>query len=159
MASQADIRPSTQANADPSPAPGDATADTSSKLKQLTDLEKGKIIFAYEQGWGYQRIGNHIGRSKSTIATFIKRYVERGTHENQKRPGRPKKILEDTEKKILDLIEGVCSIAKMTLMQIPELNNIHPRTLDRMLRGKGIRKWIARKRPKLLPRHASARLA
>jgi len=30
-----------------------------------------------------------------------------------------------------------CSIANMTLMQIPELNNIHPRTLDRMLRGKG----------------------
>ena len=42
---------------------------------------------------------------------------------------------------------------------IPQLQDIHPRTLDRMLRGKGIRKWIAHKRAKLLPRHATARLA
>jgi len=108
---------------------------------------------------GISRIGDYIGRSKATIASFIKRYIEQGTHENGKHTGRPKKISEDAEKVILDLIEGDCSIAKMTLMQIPELSDIHPRTLDHMLRGKGIRKWIARKRPKLLPRHASARLA
>jgi len=100
-----------------------------------------------------------MGRSKTTIHDFIKRYIERGTYKNDKSTGRPKKISEETEKAILNLIEGDCSIAKMTLMQIPELNNIHLRTLDRMLQGKGICKWIARKRPKLLPRHASARLA
>jgi len=63
------------------------------------------------------------------------------------------------EKVILDLIEGDCSISKMALMQILELANIGSRTSDRMLRGKGICKWIARKRPKLLPQHASAGLA
>ena len=130
-----------------------------SKQKQLSDFEKGKIVFAYEQGWSYQRIADYIGRSKTTIHDFIKRYVKCGTHENDKPTGRSKKISEDAEKAILDLIEGDRSIPKMTLMQIPELHNIHPRTLDRMLRGKGIRKWIARKRPKLLPRHATARLA
>lgn len=108
--------------------------------RQLSNFEKGKIIFAYEQGWGYQRIADHIGRPKSTVQSFIKRYTERGTHVNEKSTGRPKKISEDTKKAVLDLIEGDRSIAKMTLMQIPELNNIHPRTLDRMLRGKGVRK-------------------
>jgi len=122
-----------------------------SQQKQLSDFEKGKIVFAYEQGWSYQRIADYIGWPKSTVYTFIKRYIERGAHENEKAPGRPQKISETTENIILDLIEGDRSITKLALMQIPELNNIHPRTLDRMLQGQGIRKWIARKRPKLLP--------
>ena len=124
------------AQADASPAPGPAP----SQRKQLSDFEKGKIIFAHEQGWGYQRIGDHIGRSKTTVQSFIKRYTERGTRENGKHTGRRKKISEDAEKAVLDLIEGDCSISKMALMQIPELNNVHPRTVDRMLREKGIRK-------------------
>ena len=142
-----------------SPGPDTTLPQAPSRQKQLSDFEKGKIVFAYEQGWSYQRIADYIGWSKATVHAFIKRYIERGTHENEKAPGRPQKISEATENIILDLIEGDRSITKLTLMQIPELNNIHPRTLDRMLRGKGIRKWIARKRPKLLPRHASARLA
>jgi len=32
-----------------------------SKQKQLTDFEKGKIIFAYELWWSYQRIADYIG--------------------------------------------------------------------------------------------------
>jgi len=65
--------------------------------------------------------------------------------------------MEDT---VLALIEGNASISKLKLIEsIPELQEIHPRTMDHMLRGKGMRKWIARKRLKLLPRHTSARLA
>ena len=60
---------------------------------------------------------------------------------------------------MLTRIEQNPNLPKLTLLQIPELGDIHSRTLDRMLRGKGIRKWIVPKRPKLLPRHASARLA
>ena len=146
--------PPTQADADDGASPPVAPAPK--HTRRLTDPEKEQIISAHKQGWGYQRIADSIGRSKSTVQAFIKRYMERGTRENGKHTGRPKKISEHAEKVILDLIEGDCSIAKVTLMQIPELNHIHPRTLDRMLRGKGIRKWRARKRPKLLPRHASA---
>jgi len=32
-----------------------------SKQKQLSDFEKGKIVFAYEQGWSYQRIADYMG--------------------------------------------------------------------------------------------------
>jgi len=32
-----------------------------SKQKQLSDFEKGKVVFAYEQGWSYQRIADYIG--------------------------------------------------------------------------------------------------
>ena len=63
------------------------------------------------------------------------------------------------EETVLSLIERDPNMPKLTLLQTPEFGDIHSRTLDSMLRGKGIRKWIARKRPKLLPRHASARLA
>ena len=101
-----------------------------------------------------------MGRPRSTIQNFIQRYIERGTHENKPLPGQQKKITKSTEDAVLALIEGNASISKLKLIQnIPELQDVHPRTVDRMLRGKGIQKWIARKRPKLLPRHASARLA
>ena len=101
-----------------------------------------------------------MGRPRSTIQNFIQRYIERGTHENKPLPGRQKKITKSTGDAVLALIEGNASILKLKLIQnIPELQDVHPRTVDRMLRGKGIQKWIARKRPKLLPRHASARLA
>jgi len=138
----ADTLPVPQTNVD---APQQANTGTDKQKKRLTDFEKGEIMFAYKQGWGYQRIADHIGRSKSTVSSFIKRYNQRGTHENGRHTGRPKKISRDAEKIVLDLVEGNCSIAKVALMQIPELKNIHPRTLDRMLRGKGIRKCVARK--------------
>jgi hypothetical protein len=35
---------------------------------------------------------------------------------------------------------------------------VHPRTLGRYLKGKGYRKWIAKKRPKLTAAHAATRL-
>ena len=130
------------------------------KRPRLTDFEKGKIILLYEQGWGYGRIASNIGRTKSTVQNFINRYVERESHVNKPHPGREKKISQSTEDAVLALIQGDASISKMKITEtIPELQDIHPRTLDRMLRGKGIRKWIAWKRPKLLPRHATARLA
>lgn len=84
-------------------------ADAAPTLKRLTDLEKGKIIFAYEQGWSYQRIADYMGRSKGASSSAISSV---GTHENEKRPN---KISEDAEKAILDMIEGDCSIA---LLQI-----------------------------------------
>jgi len=56
-------------------------------------------------------------------------------------------------------MEGDASISKLKpTNSILELQNIHSRTLDCMLWGKWIRKWIARERSKLLLRHASARL-
>jgi len=97
-----------------------------SQRKQLSDFEKGKIVFVYEQGWSYQRIADYIGWPKSTVYTFIKHYIERGTHENKKVPGCPQKISETTENIILDLIERDHSITKLALMQILELNNIYP---------------------------------
>ena len=145
--------------ADPEVAPVPTPGPTIKK-KQLTDFEKGKITLLYEQGLGYGQIGSQIGRPRSTIQNFIQRYIERGTHENKKRLGQPKKISKSTEDAVLALIEGDASISELKIIEtIPELQNIHPRTMDRMLQGKGIRKWIARKRPKLLPRHATARLA
>jgi len=120
--------------------------DPARKIKRLTDFEKGKIALLYEQGKGYGQIANNIGRPKSTVQNFIQRYIERGTHENKPHPGRKKKISKSMEEAILDLVEGNASISKLKLIgSIPELQDIHPWTMDRMLWGKGIRKWIARK--------------
>jgi len=65
----------------------DTDAPTATERKRLSEFEKGKIAILYEQGWGYGRIANHVGRSKSTIQKFIKRYIERGNQQNRTAPG------------------------------------------------------------------------
>ena len=102
---------STHADTSQVPPPDTSPPDASlpqalGRQKQLSDFEKGKIVFAYEQGWSYQRIADYIGWSKSAVHSFIKRYIEQGTYENEKVLGRPEKISEATENIILDLIEG-----------------------------------------------------
>jgi len=92
-------------------------------------------------------------RSKGAIHGFIKRYIKRGTYENEKPTGRLNQISKDVEKEILDIMEGIVLLQRW-LMQIQELNNIYPRTLDCILRGNGIRKLIASKGPKLLEGHS-----
>jgi len=63
------------------PAPIDATpTDATPHSQQFCGFKKGKIIFAYEQEWGHSRIADHI---EPTVQSFIKRYIERGTHENE----------------------------------------------------------------------------
>ena len=91
---------------------------------------------------------------------FIKRYGERGDDPNNKpRPGRPKKISQETADAIAIRLSEEPDLSKLSLCDLPELRHVYSRTVDRMLCRKGIRKWMARKRPKLLPRHAVARLA
>ena len=75
------------------PASATPTPTSTVQRKRLTDFEKGKIALLYEQKCTIQQIANQMGRPKSTIQTFIERYAERGTHENQPIPGRPKKYL------------------------------------------------------------------
>ena len=101
----------------------DTATDTpaATPKKYLSNYEKGKIAIVYEQGWGYGRIAKHVGRSKATIQKFIKRYIDRGTHQNSKAPGQPKKISKSTEDAVLALIESDVSISKQKLMDsIPE---------------------------------------
>ena len=92
---------------------------------------------------GYGRIASQIGRPKSTIQNFNQRYIERGPHENKQRLGQ-KKTSKSTEDAVL---ASYASISKLKLIEnIPELQDVHPRTMDRMLRGKGVRQWIAPER-------------
>jgi len=62
--------------------------------------------------------------------------------------------------KIIEIIKENRSIQKAALYQrvAEELVEVNPSTLSRYLKGKGYRKWIAKKRPKLTAAHAAARL-
>ena len=58
--------------------------------KQMTDGDKTLIISMLEEGYRAAQICKLLGRSKSTVSMFIKRYWSRGCVENRPRSGRPK---------------------------------------------------------------------
>ena len=66
--------------------------------------------------------------------------------------------LEARGDKIIEIIKANRSIKKVDLQQkvAEEIVEVHPRTLNRYPKGKGYRKWIAKRRPKLTAAHAAS---
>lgn len=60
--------------------------------KQLSNGDKSLILSMVNDGYRASEICKVLGRSKSTISMFLKRYNDRGTSENLNRSGRPKKV-------------------------------------------------------------------
>jgi IS30 family transposase len=64
--------------------------------KELTEYEKGQIDARRELGQGYGMIAKALGRSKSGI-----QHHANGDYGQKKRPGRPKKLTKQDERKIV----------------------------------------------------------
>ena len=78
---------------------------TANELReQMIDFEKRETIRLYKQEWEYQRIGNELSYSKSTIRGFIKGYKAYRRYENISRGRRPKKITDEVLEEILNSI-------------------------------------------------------
>ena len=94
MSTEANTGSPTQTHTDTFPATAHVPSDTSPGpvRKHMNHLGVGQDYFAHKQGWGYQRVAGYVGRSQSTIASFITHYNERGTHENRMHAGLPKRF-------------------------------------------------------------------
>ena len=58
-----------------------------------------------ENGYKAAEISRVLGRSKSTISQFLKRFWSRGSVENQARSGRPKIISERGQRKLFRIVK------------------------------------------------------
>ena len=126
--------------------------------RPLNDIEKGQVVELDHLGLFQRLIADRLGRTKSTVGAFLKRYHERGTTENSPAPGRPSKVIEQLKRRLLRHIKS------NRRQPLAELRNevaleLSIRTVKRMLRNENVRKWKAAKRPKLTEDRAAKRLA
>jgi transposase len=69
------------------------TLSATEKRKELSDFEKGQIIGLHQHtDYSLGEIGRRLGIPKSTVASIITRWKNRGTVVNKVRTGRPEKL-------------------------------------------------------------------
>ena len=65
---------------------------TTPSRPQLTEFEKGQIVFARNvNGWSYRKIAEHFGRTPSCIERFLKKYGETKNFDRTPGSGRKRK--------------------------------------------------------------------
>ena len=68
--------------------------------RELTVLQKGKILGLLEANASYAEIARQTTLHKNTIRNFCERYRTRGNHENLKRSGAPRLTTEAQDRKL-----------------------------------------------------------
>ena len=123
----------------------------------MSNVEKGMIIAFFVVFSVISTVSHLVGRPWSTVKNFLHRYYKRGTVENLPRTGRPE-ILTKRDKRTI--LRAVRKNRQYTREQVRRIYAPHVSlpTIDRMLREHNIKKWLAKKRPKLTADHAKARL-
>ena len=98
-----------------------------------------------------------VSRPCSTVKNFLHRYYKHGTVKNLLRTGRHEALTKRDKQTIL---RSVRKSWEYTREQIGRIYAPHVslHTIDRMLREHNIKKWLAKKRPKLTADHTKARL-
>jgi len=119
----------------------------------MSNVEKGMIIAFFAIFGVISTVSHLVGRSWSTVKNFLHRYYKRGTVENLPHTGRPESLSNEIKGPSYAPYRrtGSTHVSKSALhVSLP--------TIDRMLREPSIKKWLAKKRPKLMADHAKARL-
>lgn len=124
---------------------------------QLSDFEKGQINGLKGQNFKIAAIARAVQRPWQTVADYVKREKERGTHKNLSRSGRPPALDVRTERR---LIREAKSIRDIPLAEINAniCPNVSRRTMKRYLAKHNLKKWRAAEQPLLKAEHAQARL-
>ena len=98
-----------------------------------------------------------VGCPWSTVKSFLQQYYKRSTTDNLSRSSRPEVFSKGYKQTIL------CAVWKhrqYTREQIHRIYALHISlpTFDRLLQQHNIKKWLAKKRPRLKVEHTKARL-
>jgi len=129
---------------------------TEATNKPLTDIEKGQIL-ALRGRMKHEDIGDELGRSKSTVTSFLDRLDKRGNVNNLPHPGAPRKTSKTADRRI---VRAAMANTRVPLAELRKdiVSNVSQQTIRRRLREAGVRKWKALKRPMLTKEHARKRL-
>lgn len=126
---------------------------------ELTPQLRSRICQLRELCYSYGQIAKilpHI--KKSTIITTCRREALRDDNVTRPRSGPPRKLSEEDRDHLYDIIKHQdAHIQHRDLLHEVD-DKIKVRSLQRLLREMGLRKWRQLKRPELKPHHAEARL-
>ena len=125
---------------------------------ELNILQKGKIIILLDSNTSYAEIARQTTLPMNTVRNFCIRYRTRGTHENLKRSGAPRKTTESEDR---ELSAVALDNTHLKHIQLKERTNsiLSLRSIRRRLKNDGIRKWKAANCAELTQRTAKIRLA
>jgi hypothetical protein len=122
------------------------------KQRELSNVEKGMIIAFFVI---YATVSLLVGRPWSTVKSFVQRYYKRDTTDNLPRSGRPEVPSKRDKRTILRAVRKYRQYTREQIRRI-YVSRITLRTLDRLLRQHNIKKWLAKKRPRLKTEHVKA---
>jgi transposase len=105
------------------------------KRKQMSTPQKEVAISLFEDGVNQRRIAEILGVSQSGVSTFLKRFNQRESCENERRSGRPRKTDDRGDRNSLLCVK---TDRRQSLTEITnKVNNVLPNT---------IYKWTVRRK-------------
>lgn len=127
------------------------------KRKELTQKQRGAILYGYKRNDSYRTIAFQVGCSKSAVASTVARFMRTGSSEPQAvRTGRPSLITAPSNHLLKDLVmeDRRLSASQITNMFISKTNlPVSKSTVRRSLYKENLRCRLAR--PKLLVSEAN----
>jgi transposase len=114
--------------------------------KELTPTQRAQIVGAAKCGQTITQIAKTFGIPIPTVQSTIERDPQRQDYQSRPGRGRPSKT---TVREVTSIVNYVRANPKHTYTQIRQ--NVAPlisnRTISRILKCGGIRKWICKRRP------------
>jgi len=136
---------------------GDVISGNCRPLQELSTDARAFVVGAKALGGTTSEVAEAIGCHASTIRRTIQRLNTTETTQSRRRSGAPKKLSARDKRALLRIARASLEINYRDL-QARAGTNVHPRTIQRLLKEYNITNWIAKKRPILAPIHAQQRL-
>ena len=132
------------------------------KVRELSEFTKGNIEALHTEGVSNREIARRLGISEGSIRFNLQKLRLRGSMSNRRRSGRPRRT---TEREDRLLIRSSLANRFHTARDLrANFNQLTGKTLSlstiksRLYKGGNLRGCVAKKKPKLQPRHIAARL-
>ena len=128
------------------------------KTEELSPEHRAALIGGLSAGQSPTAIAKAFKISRTTVYRTIKRFQERNDLRSKPRTGRPRSLSTREERYIARIARRFPRISWRALVHMDSVN-VSRSTIRRILRRKGIRKWLSKRRPKLTPIQARSWLA
>ena len=128
------------------------------RRKEHSSTKRAGIVAAAAFGGSISEIATHFDVPPTTVKGILKRAPLQPDFASHARCGRPKSYTPYDERQILRIVRRE---PKITYAQLRRQSGIaiSKSTFRRILQSRGIKNWLAQRRPKLTAAHAALRLA
>lgn len=127
------------------------------KTNELSPECRAAVLGSISAGQSPTAVAQSFKISRMTVYRTIKRFQQRNDFKSRPRTGRPRSLGTREERYIARIIRRFPKISWRALVHTDGIR-VSRSTIQRILRRKGLRKWLSKCRPKLTPIQAKARL-